>query len=302
MANLRKPFLACSGTHDITASGHSSLEIFRNPERGWVVDSYVRFAPSPMSEFVFVMVPDRMSVADQQENLEGKVEEAKSAYPGKRIIVLTHGDVNGLEFDPSVQTGLDLKRVERDVAFFMIGHLHNPPAHGEITRDVISDPNKVLFLGTSMPHSFGDVHPGVVYDVEFPVSTATRVASSYPYVREIIFPHPVFKTVRLPTAGMPFPDLDRDDFYSFVLGPGVAAPDLPEWVKHVTGSSEVVGGNLEEMEIDEGAFDEMSLIESYVNARRPEALMGEKLIEIGKMLAGNVVVDEAMARIEELLS
>lgn len=176
IGGFSKPFIGCSGTHDRTYSGHSSLEAIsdRKGREGTAGDEYVcidgtrtLFDLSNNFAWEIDAVPYMFDYGRQMEAIRLRRQQLPGAIPGgetkfwqHRRILLTHGDVVGYRYGSHVvEHGLNVEEIAELYDFSIIGHIHNPP---EFTVD-----NRVLFPGACIPHTFGDVGGGRMWDVTF---------------------------------------------------------------------------------------------------------------------------------------
>jgi len=229
VATSKKPIIACSGTHDITFSGHSSLSVFSTDERSEERSGSVRRLdvsnPNYRGLFVFdesvlltkyneaclvVAVPS-VSSSGQMQAIESALSEAlKEALKivGKRQIrkvLLTHADVIGTSYGRHiVDVGIDADILAEMFDVAIIGHIHHP--YESSSRGFV-----LLQPGAAIPHSFSDegtdIGGGNVWEV--------RLSSSGIYTSQIHFHHPAFRTIRLGSEASP-EELDPADYYRII--------------------------------------------------------------------------------------
>ena len=107
MREITKPVYMCSGTHDRTYSGHSSLSVFEDlfAEEGMIFIDAVAQAPVTRlgERWNIVCVPHMRDMKAQMLRIREEVED------GYSHILLTHGDIKGAVYGSMVvEDGLDL--------------------------------------------------------------------------------------------------------------------------------------------------------------------------------------------------
>jgi DNA repair exonuclease SbcCD nuclease subunit len=290
LSHLRKPLIACSGTHDITRSGYSSLSVFSETvshpgsvinemeafagQRGFYHDGIVR-----MGNWLFLCIPTQEQTALQQA-IESVANRVYSRMDSK--ILLTHGDVQGswLRGNMRVERGLDPRFLARRFSFSIVGHYHESRLF-----------ERVLVPGTCSPHSFSDEGlSGAVWDV--------NLLDDHNEVIEIPFYHPLFKTVDLDEN----PDFSFNvlDYYRILtsnrdLRRQVIASLPPE----VGARSIIIYKKPQSQDAERAAVipqaERTELLRSYVGSKfllPSSSVQAERLYRVGLMLAREGVFDE----------
>jgi DNA repair exonuclease SbcCD nuclease subunit len=282
LAKLEKPLIMCSGTHDRTYSGHSSLSVFQDifspTEAGgslWIDDIY---GAQSTADGPVISVP-HMGLALQMAAIRAHAQK-----PG---ILVTHGDVKGMRYGGmTCEDGLDLDELSELYSFVVLGHIHNPSASSGLSK-----PN-VLIPGVCIPHSFGDVGPGRVCDVAVEFVRAQRS-----HVGIIGFSHPKFLTHDYRGVGGSSVTLNLEDYHRLLLKRDDNPMIQPEGARYVIAFS---GNGHEQSVVDTTGLDHRTLLRSYVDAYGEEDK--PLLSELGEKLASDVPVDEILDYLEEKLA
>jgi len=231
LGKLKKPFIACSGTHDLTPGGHSSMTAFkelaatlktmqgRNRVATFHLDETVTLFDSAMTQWTFVCVPDPLDYSEHYRRIVGAHLLATSNHR-TNLILVTHGFVSGEPWGGAswMPTALDPTELNRLFAFSVVGHYHKPAYE-----------NRILVPGAAIPHHFGDEEAGggAVWDVSIEHDSKEDIyrASCTP----ISFTHPQFRTVRL-ASGEEFDGTSSDYYRIFTNDPDFV---LPEGIKGI---------------------------------------------------------------------
>jgi len=227
LAKLKKPFIACSGNHDLTRSGYSALSAFRElvgdfktENRRFFLDEVVKLKDSQGETWGFFCLPYRED-ALVQEWLEESMKNVEFDAP---FVLVAHGNVKGEEFGLPfwIKNGFDPHFLMANFAFSVVGHYHMPFLM-----------NNVLIPGAAIPHNFGDeCGGGSAWRVDLRVVEVEGVRSVAHKVSRVYFKHPAFITVRDRADEVEFND---KDYYR--IFPDALPAEMPENVRFVVAKS-----------------------------------------------------------------
>lgn len=285
LAKLQKPLIMCSGTHDRTYSGHSSLsvfqDIFESEDEGRLVIDDVWNLPGRSNEGLLWAVP-HMGLAMQMASIR-----AHACKPG---ILVTHGDVKGMRYGGvTCEEGLDLDELANLYSLVVLGHIHNPGDPSGLAR-----PN-VLIPGACIPHSFGDIGPGRVCDVTLAFDRQKKKMGLK--VGILPFLHPKFVTHDVRGVGGSSVTLNLEDYHRLILKRDDSPMIIPPAARFVIAFS---GNGHEQSVVDTSGLDHATLLGAYVDAYGEEDK--PLLSELGQKLASDIPVDEILDYLEEKLA
>jgi len=231
LGKLRKPLVACSGTHDITRAGYSAmasfeemfLELGSRSKRRFFLDEETVLYDSALTKWVFVVVPACEPSSMLQRKVEEALERAVKNHGRNNLILVTHGNVLGKEFGLPhwMKDGLKPEFLIDNFAQSFVGHNHQPFEY-----------HNILMPGAAIPRGFGDKCEGGSFWVVEIVSTEAEQDGGILYerrVERILFEHPAFVTVRQEDVER-FPYNEYDYYRIFTDKEEL---NLPEGVRYV---------------------------------------------------------------------
>jgi DNA repair exonuclease SbcCD nuclease subunit len=268
LSGLQKPLIMCSGTHDITYSGHSSLEIFRDmfPAESPTVfiDERVELEVGGRT-FVFVCVPDIGPAATME-----KIRESRD----RNAILITHGDFKGSQYGSVVLTeGIDAEYIRKHFLYSVVGHIHNysqsPFGSG------------ILVPGTCIPHTFGDLGSGRAWALSIDGSTVRKSSR--------LFPHPVFHTLDHTAAKALKVALSSEDYYRILVGPDTELEITPVDARYILVRPTVTRRSRSTV-VPVLSLERLELIQSYATRFDGDV---EFITKLGDLISSDVE-DEAI--------
>ena len=202
------PILMCSGNHDQTYSGYSSLatiatntpfQIDKNLYPGNVAyyDTYaVVTDPDTDFKLLFNAVPYNsfFEYATGADTLGKKM--------GIDEVLISHGELQGVVGSYEID-GVPINKLQDNFHFSIIGHQHS------IIPSMNNGNSWVLIPGAIIPHTFGETDCGYLWDIEFYEEGNVWISSHK-------FEHPRFITVDFREGSFPY-TFDSRDYYRVIF-------------------------------------------------------------------------------------
>lgn len=285
---LTKPLLMCSGTHDRTYSGHTSLRVFTslNPrlsksETLIHVDEVVEYPVRGESPWTFVAVPHM--------RMDKQMEAIREYGRKPRSVLITHGDILGASYGGHVvEEGLDLDVLSELYTFVVIGHSHNGGGPVSAYRNI-------LVPGACIPHGFGDADLGRAWDISLiQPSHKPVIIGSTPITWEF----PQFLTEDISGIGVGRVQLSPRHYYRLILNPDDKPDIRPLDARYILSYSRRETP-FERASVDGSAFSHSDLVRRYSELGAQSGLGVEGLARLGELLASDVDLQVVYDFLEE---
>jgi len=276
LSKLDIPFVACSGTHDVTRSGHSSLtafeelkEVMEEQNPAFSVDRSVQIWDENMIAWTFLCIPDPLDHYQHQKKVEEALALCQSA---DNLILVTHGNVLGDEYGMQewMDGGLDPAFLRDKFLFSIVGHYHIP---------FYSD--RVLVPGAVIPHGFGDeCGGGNMWDVKLEMQNNGACDAT---VTTLSFPSPAFVSL----YGNEWDSgLSKDNYYRIYTSNRDVR--IPAGVKHILIFEEEAVERVRARADIQIADSKESLVNKFIEVAHSSIFKVSKaqLEAIGRILVG----------------